>query len=42
FDPNDFYIITAGHCYNNGIINNVFFYAWWKSDSLSDLLIGPM
>ncbi|RIB14124.1 hypothetical protein C2G38_2248453 [Gigaspora rosea] len=42
FDPNDFYIITAGHCYNERLTKNEFFYSPWKSDSSSGLLLGPM
>ncbi|KAF0536688.1 S1 family peptidase [Gigaspora margarita] len=42
FDPNDFYVITAGHCYNNEITNTEFYYAPWRYDLPSDLLIGRM
>ncbi|CAG8502922.1 9228_t:CDS:2, partial [Gigaspora margarita] len=42
FDPNDFYMITAGHCYDERITNTEFYYAPWRFDSPTDLLIGRM
>ncbi|RIB26342.1 hypothetical protein C2G38_2138324 [Gigaspora rosea] len=41
YDPNEFYIITAGHCYNSDFHNNLFYYTPWGSES-PVLLIGSM
>ncbi|CAG8843263.1 11077_t:CDS:2, partial [Gigaspora margarita] len=42
FNSRNLKIKLLRHCYNRGITNNVFFYAPWRSDSSSGLLIGPM
>ncbi|RIB00132.1 hypothetical protein C2G38_2130432 [Gigaspora rosea] len=41
FNPNEFYIITAGHCFDKDVSRNEFSYAPWGAETPA-LYIGPM
>ncbi|KAF0498864.1 serine protease [Gigaspora margarita] len=41
FNPNEFYLITSGHCYNKKVSLNEFSYVPWGTETPA-LYIGPM